>query len=93
MRLPIEELPSHSAQIVPIHDVYGPTVHDDALTMLVVSEETRAGHAAINTERARRALAPLDCHIVFLLCDNSDSTHDKISSSAIRERMARELEP
>lgn len=67
--------------ITPIHDVYGTAHTDKRLTGIVVTPHTIAGADAINRERARRGLQPLEVSICQL---KRDKTGEVISSSRIR---------
>ena len=50
--------------IVPLLDIYGPTITDPKLDCLVVSLETKSGGNKINIEREKKVLLLL---IIFLL--------------------------
>lgn len=59
----VEEVrPDISYQIVTLHDPFGPTVTDESLECLVVSEETTKGGDSINHRRVEKV-----CH---LLCSS-----------------------
>jgi len=84
--------PNLDYQIVPITDLYGPTIVDKDLECIVVSEETVKGATKINQARAEKGWPELQVHIVDLLQENN-STNDearlrlgeqKVSSSLFR---------
>jgi len=51
--------PALNLDIVPIRDMYGPTVSDPSLMAIVVSSETAANAEKINAERVRRRMDPM----------------------------------
>ena len=51
--------PSLELEVVPIRDMYGPTVSDPSLNAIIVSSETAANAETINTERGRRGMEPM----------------------------------
>ncbi|GAA6062665.1 hypothetical protein JCM10212_000565 [Sporobolomyces blumeae] len=65
--------PTIQAEIVPLHDVYGPTASDPDIQALVVSEETKTGGQAINKLRGERNLSILDTHVINLVSDDGSS--------------------
>lgn len=76
--------------VVPIHDVYGPTAWDDKLEGLIISAETAKGGDLINMEREKKGLRPLSVHVINLIDRSQDSTlaqEQKLSSSDIRRAM------
>ncbi|KAL8713463.1 MAG: hypothetical protein Q9225_006753 [Loekoesia sp. 1 TL-2023] len=84
---------------VEIFDAFGPTITDEAISALVLSEETRAGGKAVNEKRAEKGWQALDIFEVDVL-DSSDKDargsdeklHDfqnKISSTEIRRRLGK----
>ncbi len=81
-------------QLVPINDVFGPTGTDPNIQALVVSYESKAGSEMIKTERERKNLPPLDTFIIDVVGENGNVEGEeivtaKLSSTAIRERLAR----
>ena len=84
--------------LVPIQDVYGPTAWDPTVSGLVISEETRAGAAAITKLRRERGLNPLDLFIIDVIGETTGKleegriAEDKMSSTKIRERLAEQGE-
>ena len=82
--------PSVECQVMPIEEPLGPTRWDPHMEMIVVSEETKAGVAAINRVRNEKGLQPLEGHVVSLVEDKlrkSDEEETKASSSSIRMRL------
>ena len=83
-------------ECVEIQDPFGPTITDESVTALVVSEETRLGGKAVNEKRAEKGWKPLEVFEVDVL--NAEETEEaasqpgnfasKISSTAIRKRKA-----
>lgn len=84
---------------VEIFDPFGPTITDETITALVLSEETRAGGKAVNEKRAEKGWPALDIFEVDVL-DMSDKNagtsneekqdfQNKISSTEIRRRLGR----
>lgn len=82
---------------VEIFDPFGPTVTDEAISALVVSAETRSGGKAINDRRCEKGWLPLEVFEVDVLSNTTknlgsieemeDGFRDKISSTAIREKI------
>lgn len=83
-------------ECVEIQDPFGPTITDRSVTALVVSSETKSGGQEVNDKRIEKGWEPLEVYEVDVLdtSDGSDSgakSNDfssKISSSAIRQRIA-----
>ncbi|KAL3885381.1 hypothetical protein ACJMK2_025451 [Sinanodonta woodiana] len=76
--------------IVPIEDIFGPTVKDSKLECIILSEETRKGGELINQEREKRSMSRLDEYVIELLEDDarlSQYEEEKISSSTTRKRL------
>lgn len=87
--------PGLTVEVHELHDAFGPSVEDDALTAIVVSRETSGGGSAVNDERARRGMSVLEVFTVPLVPppDTFEEEPDldsmvKVSSTAIRERIA-----
>ncbi|RHZ80613.1 hypothetical protein Glove_134g207 [Diversispora epigaea] len=80
-------------EVVPIYDVYGPTVTDPNIQALVVSKETISGAYSINEERKRKGLDPLDISIIEVISSSNTSLKGdeiknlKLSSTFIREML------
>jgi phosphopantetheine adenylyltransferase len=83
-----------------ISDPYGPTIVDEKISALVISQETRAGGKAVNDKRGEKGWAELEVFEVDVL-DASPRLEDddvggprketfesKISSTEIRRRLA-----
>jgi len=83
-----------------ISDPYGPTIADENISALVISQETRAGGKAVNDKRREKGWAELEVFEVDVL-DASPRLEDddmggprketfesKISSTEIRRRLA-----
>eukprot|EP00817_Percolomonadidae_sp_ATCC50343_P003935 CAMPEP_0117427564 /NCGR_PEP_ID=MMETSP0758-20121206/7394_1 /TAXON_ID=63605 /ORGANISM="Percolomonas cosmopolitus, Strain AE-1 (ATCC 50343)" /LENGTH=407 /DNA_ID=CAMNT_0005213291 /DNA_START=841 /DNA_END=2061 /DNA_ORIENTATION=+ len=71
--------------IAPLHEPFGPTITEDAIELLVVSEETKKGGEKVNEVRQQKQMTTLKLEIVPEI--KGDTFH-KISSSALRERDA-----
>lgn len=52
-----------SFEIIPLYDVYGPTLEDSSIEALCVTEETLPGAKRINRARAGRRLSMLPIHV------------------------------
>lgn len=84
--------PNLQYQIVPITDLYGPTITDKDIECIVVSEETIKGADKINLARNEKGWPELKKHVVHLLEENNSSIQDvmsrlnekKVSSSLLR---------
>lgn len=82
---------------VEIFDPFGPTITDESISALVLSQETRAGGKAVNDKRAEKEWPALDVFEVDVLDlsgkdagASSEEAHDfqnKISSTEIRRRL------
>lgn len=77
-----------------IQDPFGPTITEERLSALVLSAETRAGGKAVNDKRKELGWKELDLFEVDVLdADEEGQTKEgfdnKISSTAIREKLAR----
>ncbi|EPE35536.1 Nucleotidylyl transferase [Glarea lozoyensis ATCC 20868] len=86
---------SVTIECVEIQDPFGPTITDESVTALVVSGETKSGGQAVNEKRAEKGWRALEVFEVDVLrATEEDSGHSetsfesKISSSAIRQRIA-----
>ena len=82
---------------VEIQDPFGPTITEESISALVLSAETRAGGKAVNDKRRELGWKELDIFEVDVLDaeeEGKSSTakegfESKISSTAIREKLAR----
>ena len=81
-----------------IQDPFGPTITEEHISALIISAETRSGGKAVNDKRKAQGWKELDVFEVDVLeaDDGSDeggrakkSFDSKISSTAIREKLAR----
>lgn len=85
-------------ECVEIQDPFGPTITDESITALAVSGETRSGGAAVNDKRKEKDWPILEVFEVEVLdsspngqaSSTTDSFDSKISSTAIRKRIAEE---
>lgn len=83
-------------ELVPIQDVYGPTAYDPEISGLVISEETRSGADSIAELRKEKGLQELDVFVIDVIGENVGKVgmermaEDKMSSTKIRERLARQ---
>ncbi|GIY75764.1 bifunctional coenzyme A synthase [Caerostris darwini] len=78
--------PTLHYEVVPISDIYGPTVTKPDIDCLVVTTETKVGGEKVNSERKNRGMKELTIHVVDLLI-NTEHTQDeeeKLSSSTRR---------
>lgn len=84
--------PKLNYQVVPITDLYGPTITDNELECIVVSKETSRGAEKINQARAEKGWPELEVRVVDILTEDSTANQDvlarlkenKISSSTLR---------
>ena len=86
---------SITIECVEISDPYGPTITDESVTALIVSGETRSGGKAVNDKRLEKGWEALEVFEVDVLDAQQDATRteefaSKISSTAIRKRLAEE---
>lgn len=75
--------------VVPISDMFGPTITDPDLDLLVVSEETVKGGEKVNQAREAKQMKVLDLHVVELIEQEVTNEADevKISSSNLRMKL------
>ncbi|KAN0077224.1 hypothetical protein V8E55_011079 [Tylopilus felleus] len=94
--------PDLDYEVVALQDVCGPTGFDPDIQALVVSKETLSGAAAIDKERARKGLPPLQTFVIDVISSNSSKLdHEdaeilkqtKMSSTFVREWIASNLAP
>lgn len=84
---------------VEISDPFGPTITDESISALVLSQETRSGGSAVNDKRQEKGWTPLEVFEIDVLeanpgddeQDNSNPAsaafRSKISSTEIRRRI------
>lgn len=87
-------------ECVEFQDVFGPTITRQDIGALVVSHETKSGGAAVNEKRRSLGWRELDIYVVDVLDANSldlrseanmNGFSSKVSSTAIRQRIAEAL--
>ncbi|KAF9427871.1 hypothetical protein BGZ94_003955 [Podila epigama] len=86
---------SLTCEVVPIHDMYGPTTIDKQLQALMVSKETAKGGEAVNKERANRQLPPLNIEIINVISPTETAVDEvslKISSTYIRQYLSEQAQ-
>ena len=71
-------------KIIPIDDIYGPTIEIEDLDIIVVSVETFRGAIKINEERVKRGFKPLAIHVINMV---ENERGEKLSSSAVVRRL------
>jgi pantetheine-phosphate adenylyltransferase len=71
------------AVIVPLNDLYGPTIDSDEIEGIVVSEETEVGAEAINIMRVERGKKPL---LIFVITMVLAEDGKPISSTRVRKQ-------
>lgn len=75
-------------QIEPIVDAYGPSITDEALEAIVVSQETMKGGEAVNKKRVERGLSQLQVKVVDLVVE--EGCLEKVSSTLLRQQDAQQ---
>ncbi|GFU12066.1 bifunctional coenzyme A synthase [Nephila pilipes] len=78
--------PSLRYEVVPITDIYGPTITKPSIECLVVTPETKIGGEKVNIERKKKGMPETELHLISLI-EDKDHTQDeeeKLSSSTIR---------
>lgn len=82
------------AEIIPLHDPYGPTLSSTRLDAIVVSRETEPRAHEINRKRAAKGLPPLDIVVIDMV---PAENHVSISTTRVRlkeiDREGRLLKP
>jgi len=71
------------AEIVPLNDPFGPTIENDELEGIVVSEETEATAEIINKKRVDKGRKPL---LIFVITMVLADDGKPISSTRIRKQ-------
>ncbi|KAE8352620.1 hypothetical protein BDV28DRAFT_134817 [Aspergillus coremiiformis] len=85
-------------KFVQISDPFGPTITEENISAIVVSQETRSGGTAVNEERAKKGWKSLDVFEIDVLHSKDVSSSDfenfasKISSTDIRRQRMEQLE-
>lgn len=81
--------PQLNVEIIPLHDVCGPTGTVPEIECLIVSRETVKGGDIVNKTRAERGLSQLDIVVVNVLGgDEDDGWKEKLSSTEVRKILA-----
>ncbi len=68
--------------IIPIHDIYGTTLEDEAIEAIVVTDQTIQGSTEINIQRKKRSKMPLSVYVCPM---EQDTNFLVISSTRIRK--------
>jgi pantetheine-phosphate adenylyltransferase len=71
------------AEIIPLHDPYGPTLSNSNLDAIVVSEETEPRAHEINEKRMAKGLPPLNIIVIRMV---PAENHVSISTTRIRRK-------
>lgn len=81
--------PQIGHSVVPITDMFGPTITDPDLQCIVVSDETKKGGEIVNQERQKKGYSELDVYVIDLVQDQCHGRFEetKISSSSLRKRL------
>lgn len=81
--------PQIGHSVVPITDMFGPTITDPDLQCIVVSDETKKGGEIVNQERQKKGYSELDVYVIDLVQDQCHGQFEetKISSSSLRKRL------
>jgi len=74
--------PGQQIHILPLQDMFGPTIQDTAIDVLVVTSQTRAGGEKVNLERMKRGLLKLPIVEADMVHDESGNY---VSSTRIRK--------
>ncbi|GBC09731.1 hypothetical protein RclHR1_09070003 [Rhizophagus clarus] len=79
-------------EVVPIYDVYGPTITDAEIQAIVISQETRSGANSINDERVKKGFQPLHISIIEVISSsNSSLSNDELKNLKLSSTYLREL--
>ncbi len=79
----LKSLGSKEVEIVPIDDIYGPTLWDREIDCIFVSEETFPGAFMINIARKAKGLHPLKIYVSEIVSREGE----KISSTMLWRRL------
>lgn len=82
--------PRLNSRVVPLHDPFGPTIVEEDVQFLMVSNETMRAGEKINEIRKSKNFPELESHSISLYEETqkeSDYEEDKISSSSQRIRI------
>ncbi|KAK3675343.1 hypothetical protein LTR78_004853 [Recurvomyces mirabilis] len=81
-----------------IQDPFGPTITEEQISTLIISGETRSGGKAVNDKRKEKGWTELEVFEVDVLDAEDEGAEvkegfgSKLSSTAIREKLARQTE-
>lgn len=59
--------PNITIEVVPMYDIYGPTIEREQLHYLVVSEETKKGGQKVNEARVEKGWQPMEIGVIKLM--------------------------
>ncbi|PRD32941.1 UNVERIFIED_CONTAM: Coasy [Trichonephila clavipes] len=78
--------PSLQYEVVPITDIYGPTITNPDIDCLVVTTETKIGGEKVNIERKKKGMSETQLHVINVIEDKNHSPdeEEKLSSSTKR---------
>ncbi|XP_033762317.1 bifunctional coenzyme A synthase-like [Pecten maximus] len=81
--------PNISSNVVPIYDAFGPTITNNDLQCIILSQETRKGGQMVNDERQKKGFPLMEEFVIELVEDQHHSEYEenKISSSSFRKRL------
>ncbi|XP_011494595.1 PREDICTED: bifunctional coenzyme A synthase-like [Ceratosolen solmsi marchali] len=79
--------PCLTYNVVPITNMYGPSIEDPTLEMILVSEETLKGGEMVNEKRVQKNLKQLAIHVIKLVEDVNHQEHEKTKISSSNQRM------
>ncbi|KAI5801397.1 hypothetical protein DFH27DRAFT_600848 [Peziza echinospora] len=77
-------------EVVLINDPYGPTVTDEGVQALVVSEETKEGGRLVNVERGRKGWRALEVFVVGVIMEGGVLAGEEGVKMSSTERRRRE---
>lgn len=84
--------PALRYDVVPIRDLYGPTIEEKEMDCIVVSKETVRGAEKINEARIAKGWSDLRVHIVELVAENDktlESSMDRLSEKKVSSSLMR----